>query len=144
MIDPSSSRFIGEPIAVEFDEPPLFRKRPHCPDRMTWRGETFALIEVVAQWVRFDRRGRAGDNMRPLDLLRATQRGSWGVGRYFFRARFRLAAAEPDGPVLFEGRFGLPEERLFELYYDRAPRDVDDRLGAWFLRRELLPGAAAG
>ena len=48
----------------------------------------------------------------------AASRGSWGVGRLFFRVRVE------DG-------------RLFELYYDRAPKDAADRLGCWFLRCEL-------
>ena len=30
--------YIGDPITVEFDRPPLFSKRPHCPDRFTWNG----------------------------------------------------------------------------------------------------------
>jgi hypothetical protein len=27
--------------------------------------------------------------------------------------------------------------QVFDLYYDRAIQDVDDRLGHWFLYREL-------
>ena len=27
--------------------------------------------------------------------------------------------------------------RVFELYYDRAPKSVDDRKGGWFLYREM-------
>jgi len=48
----------------------------------------------------------------------AASRGSWGVGRFFFRVR-------------------VENGRLFELYYDRAPKDSGDRKGAWFLRCEL-------
>jgi hypothetical protein len=28
--------------------------------------------------------------------------------------------------------------RVFVLYYDRAPRNADDRRGAWLLREEVL------
>ena len=57
-------------------------------------------------------------NMRPANLAKALKRGSWGVGRYYFRVVTKT-------------------ERIFELYYDRAPKDVNDRLGTWFLDREL-------
>jgi hypothetical protein len=31
--------------------------------------------------------------------------------------------------------------RIFDLYYDRAPKDVDQRKGGWFLDKELtVPG----
>jgi len=29
--------------------------------------------------------------------------------------------------------------RFFDLYYDRAPKDIDNRKGAWFLDKELAP-----
>jgi len=56
--------------------------------------------------------------MRPANAAKAIRRGSWGVGRFYFR-------------VLTE------QDRIFELYYDRAPKDVDDRDGSWFLDREM-------
>jgi hypothetical protein len=40
------------------------------------------------------------------------------VGRFYFRVRVE------DG-------------RLFELYYDRAPRGQKQKKGAWFLQSEL-------
>jgi hypothetical protein len=27
--------------------------------------------------------------------------------------------------------------QIFDLYYDRAPKNADDRKGAWFLYREM-------
>ena len=41
--------YIGDPITVEFDRPPLFSKRPPCPDRFTWNEQTFAVAEVLGQ-----------------------------------------------------------------------------------------------
>ena len=77
------SSYIGEIITVEFDRPPLFSKRPHCPDRFIWRGEVHAIVEVLSQRVDFGRRGDMARNMQPEHAARAAQRGSRGVGRYF-------------------------------------------------------------
>jgi hypothetical protein len=113
------ARFIGEPITVEFDQPPLFSKKPDCPDRFIWRKQTIQIAAVLQEWRDYGRRGRMADNMQPVHAARAAQTGSWGVGRYYFRVR-------------------VADGRIFELYYDRAPKDVDRRGGAWFLSRELL------
>ncbi|MCA9973810.1 MAG: hypothetical protein KC425_26530, partial [Anaerolineales bacterium] len=96
-------------------------KRPSCPDRLVWRGETFQVVTLLASWHDFGRRGRMAQNMRPERLTRAARLGSWGVGRYFFRVR--VVDAAENG-------------REFEFYYDRAPKDADDRLGSWYLTRE--------
>lgn len=117
MDDAPQTRYIGEPITVEFDKEPLFSKRPHCPDRFIWAGETFHVVEVLGQNTDFDRRGRMADNMQPAYDTRARLVGSWGVGRYTFTV-------------------ATQEGRTFELYYDRAPKNADDRTGNWFLRVE--------
>jgi hypothetical protein len=57
-------------------------------------------------------------NMKPAHLREAERRGSWGVGRFYFRVR-------------------TDKERIFDLYYDRAPKQAADRLGHWFLWREM-------
>ncbi len=57
-------------------------------------------------------------NMRAEHAARASQRGSWGVGRDYYRVRTDTG-------------------QVFELYYDRAPKGSRDRKGAWFLDREL-------
>jgi hypothetical protein len=111
--------FIGEEIAVEFDTPPTFSKAPGCPDRFTWQGGSYEIVELLREWRDFERRGRMADNMQPAHAALAAKRGSWGVGRYYFRVR-------------------VSGERVFELYYDRAPKDADRRQGAWFLTQELL------
>jgi hypothetical protein len=111
-------RFIGEEISVEFDEPPLLEKKPECPDRFIWRGVTYHVGDLLNQWQDFERRGRMARNMSAAHLTTAQQRGSWGVGRFYFRVR-------------------TDADRIFDLYYDRAPKDVDRRKGAWFLFREL-------
>lgn len=114
------TRFVAEPITVEFDKPPLFAKLPPCPDRFVWRDESFAIVANLQEWRDYGRRGRMASNMRPENLKKAAKRGSWGVGRYYFRVQ-------------------VADGRLFDIYYDRAPKGQEQRLGSWFLYREILP-----
>ncbi len=114
------TRFIGASITVEFDQPPLFAKLPPCPARFIWREETFEIVANLQEWRDYGRRGRMANNMRPENLKKAAKRGSWGVGRYYFRVQ-------------------VGNGRLFEIYYDRAPKGQEQRLGSWFLYREILP-----
>lgn len=111
------AHFYDERIQVEFDTSPVREKSPHCPDRFTWRDELFTIAEVLEEWIDYRRRGRMARNMAPAHLASASRLGSWGVGRYYFRVR-------------------TSSGRIFELYYDRAPEDVDDRKGNWFLMGE--------
>lgn len=114
-----NGRFIGEPITVEWENPPLLEKTPTCPDRIIWQGERYDVVLKLAEWRDFRRRGRMAKNMRPARLSRARQRGSWGVGRFYFHV------------VIADGR-------TLEIYYDRAVQDSDHRKGNWFLNQELL------
>jgi hypothetical protein len=110
--------FIGEPIEVVFGEPPALAKSPGCPDGFIWRGETYRIVELLREWCDFTRRGKMAHNMRKSHLATAANRGSLGVGRFTFRVR-------------------TEDNRIFELYYDRAPKSVDDRKGSWVLYREM-------
>jgi hypothetical protein len=111
-------QFISEAIVVHFDQEPALSKKPPSPDRFTWRGETFHVAQKLKEWHDYGRRGRMAQNMRPAHLEAARRRGSWGVGRDYYRVR-------------------TTGGRVFELYYDRAPKDAGDRGGAWYLYREL-------
>jgi hypothetical protein len=111
-------QFIVEPIEVDFSTPPLLEKTPGCPDAFTWRSENFQIKEKLNEWQDYRRRGRMARNMAPEHAAAAERRGSWGVGQFYFR-------------VLTSGG------RVFDIYYDRAPRDASDRKGSWFLYREL-------
>ena len=111
-------RFIGKEIEVRFDKPPTLAKKPDCPDAFIWQGEEYRVVEILSQWSDFTRRGRFARNMQPHNQRKALRRGSLGVGRFYFQVRTK------DG-------------RIFELYYDRAPKNVDDKLGSWSLYREL-------
>lgn len=110
--------FIAEPISVYYASPPLHSKKPPCPDRFTWRGNTFTVKACETEWKDFSRRGRMAQNMQPQHAQTASKRGSWGVGRFYFEVQTQ------------NGQF-------FRLYYDRAPKDALDRAGEWFLLAEL-------
>ena len=117
-----SHQFIGEPIRVEFDDEPTLQKNPTCPDRFIWRDQTHAVVEILSEWRDYGRRGRMASNMRPEHAAAASRNGSWGVGRIFFRVR-------------------TDATRIFEFYYDRAPKNARERKGGWHLFRELEPRA---
>jgi hypothetical protein len=111
-------QFIDEPIEVQFEQAPLLDKMPHCPDRFVWRRQLCDVVEKLSEWHDYRRRGRMARNMSPRHLASASRRGSWGVGRHYFRVR-------------------TDSGRVFDLYYDRAPRRVEERKGQWFLYREV-------
>jgi len=119
-MDWQPSRFIDEPIEVHFDRPPVFEKRPPCPDGFIWREMAYRVVAVLSEWRDYRRRGRMAANMRPEHAELAAVRGSWGVGRFYFRVR------TDAGPIL-------------DLYYDRAPKGSTSRKGAWFVFREVEP-----
>ena len=110
-------RFIGESIQAQFDQPPMLEKKPGCPDQFVWREDTYRVIEILQEWHDYSRRGRMAHNMRPEHAAAATRRGSWGVGRDYYRVR-------------------TDSGHVFELYYDRAPKK-DNRKGLWFLYQEM-------
>ncbi len=117
-MEPKPLHFIDEPVTVIFEKPPTLEKKPGCPDAFTWNGRTYRVVELLAEWVDFQRRGRMARNMQPQHATVAQTRGSWGVGRYYFRVRTSAG-------------------RIFEIYYDRTPKDADIRKGSWFMVREF-------
>ena len=111
-------RFIGEPIRAQFDQPPQIEKKPGCPDRFVRGEDTYEIVEILSEWHDYGRRGHMAHNMRPSHAAAASKRGSWGVGRDYFRARVHTG-------------------QVFEIYYDRSPSAGGGRKGAWFLYREM-------
>jgi hypothetical protein len=63
-------------------------------------------------------------NMRETHLRTAARRGSWGVGRDYYRVLTHTG-------------------HIFDLYYDRAPEGTNQRKRSWFLYREMSPGTQA-
>jgi hypothetical protein len=118
-------RFIGEPIQVLFDTPPTLEKKPGCPDGFVWGGETYRVTEVLSEWHDYSRRGRMARNMTPQHAAAPARRGSWGVGKDYYRVR-------------------TDHGQVFDLYYDRAPKNAEKRKGEWFLFREMNAEQDAG
>jgi hypothetical protein len=110
--------FLDEPIRVAFYEPPAREKAPHCPDGFTLGECTYRVVETLSEWKDFARRGRMRRNMSTEHALAAAERGSLNVGRFFFRVR-------------------VDSGQIFDIYYDRALKNVDERKGNWFIYREL-------
>ncbi len=113
--------FIGASVEVEFDKELLHKKKPSCPDRFIWKEETFSVVDKLSEWHDYSRNGNMTHNMRPANMAKALRRGSWGVGRFYFRVR-------------------TVNGQIFDLYYDRAPKDASDREGSWYLYREMEEG----
>jgi len=111
--DPSS-QFMDEKIEVEFTGEQPLEKSPRCPDRVNWRGSVYEVLEQLAEWRDYGRKGKMAKNMQPEHASRASRVGSWGVGRFYFRVKVNTG-------------------QIMEIYYDRAPVDVDQRKGSWFL-----------
>jgi hypothetical protein len=121
MTDYTPLHFIEELIEPIFDQPPALEKKPPCPQAFHWRERTYQIVEMLSEWHDYARRGKAARNMQPQHAATAARRGSWGVGVFYFRVC-------------------VDSGQVFDIYYDRAPKNVDERKGAWFIYRELAPG----
>lgn len=110
--------FLDEPIEAVFHVEPNLSKKPGPPSGFRWRGEEHPVLEVLAEWFDYRRRGRMARNMAPAHAAAAEWKGSWGVGRTYFRVQVQGG-------------------RVFDLYFDRAPESAGDREGHWFVWREL-------
>jgi len=114
----SIKHFISEPIDVQFIELPEHSKKPPCPNGFTWQDQYILIINCLAEWKDFSRRGRMAKNMQPQHAQVAHHRGSWGVGKFYFDVQ-------------------TEDKKCFRIYYDREPKNAEDRSGHWFLLAEL-------
>jgi hypothetical protein len=119
IVNEQNCRFIDTAITVFYAEPPLLEKKPRCPDAFEWDGKRHEIMEMVMEWVDYTRRGRMARNMSDAHSKAAAGKGSWGVGRFYFRVK-------------------TGDNRFFDIYYDRAPKGLDERKGRWVLFREFL------
>lgn len=110
--------FYDDLIEVIFNMQPAREKTPNCPDGFIWKGKPFDVVEILSEWSDFTRRGKFARNMRPAHAAAASSRGSLNVGRFYFRVK-------------------VDSGQIFDLYYDRAMKNLDQRKGQWFLYREL-------
>lgn len=124
--------FLDQPIEVIFDTPPVLEKSPDMPPNgFVWDDKTYRVTEMLASWNDFTRRGRMAQNMRPAHAAAASTRGSLNVGRFYFRVRAALVSSSTADQ---------PKEQIFDIYYDRAMKNVDERKGQWFVYREMRAG----
>jgi hypothetical protein len=126
--------FFDQPIDVIFDTPPAREKTPDCPNGFIWEDKTYRVIEMLSSWSDFKRRGKMARNMRPEHAAVAASRGSLNVGRFYFRVRVALSSSSI---AKHPGGTARQSEQIFDIYYDRAMKNVDDRKGQWFVYREL-------
>jgi hypothetical protein len=110
--------FINELIVACYDSPHTLEKKPGCPNSFVWRDEDIRIIELLSEWHEYKRKGRMTRNMKPTHAATAERRGSWGVGQDFYRIK-------------------TENNRIYEIYYDRAPKNVEHRKGQWFIYREM-------
>jgi len=111
--------FLDQPIEVIFDTPPVLEKSPDIsPNGFIWEGKTYHVVEMLSSWNDFKRRGRMAQNMQPAHAAVASTRGSLNVGRFYFRVK-------------------VDTGQVFDIYYDRAMKNVDERKGQWFVYREM-------
>ena len=110
--------FFDHPIEVTFDTPPAREKSPDCPNEFIWEKKTYRVVAMLSSWSDFTRRGKMARNMRPAHAAVASSRGSLNVGRFYFRVQTDTA-------------------QIFDIYYDRAMKNIDERKGQWFLYREM-------
>jgi hypothetical protein len=117
--------FIEEPIEPIYKIPPVLEKKPACPDGFRWRNELFWIVTLAMEWRDYGRRGKYARNMQPQHAAVARTRGSWGVGKFYFRVV-------------------TDTKRIFDIYYDRSPKDVDERKGSWHVYQELVSTTGSG
>lgn len=110
--------FFDEIIEVIFDTPPKLEKAPHCPSAFIWNGKTYRIIQSLSEWTDFSRSGKMAKNMRPAHSMTAATRGSLNVGRYYFRVE-------------------VETKQIFDIYFDRAMKNLDKRKGQWIIYREM-------
>jgi hypothetical protein len=108
--------FISAVIEALFHREPAIKKRAGPPDAFVWDGRRFEVVEVLSEWHDYDKRREIGETRRSQSQL-YRQRGSWGLGRDWYRVQ-------------------TGEGRLFDLYYERRPRSRTV-IGSWVLYCEL-------
>jgi hypothetical protein len=117
------ARFIGATIQVIHDRSPTLEKKPGPPDGFIWEERTYRVVEVLNEWHDYRQRGKTATfyikERGSFRAKAAERRGSWGVGRDYFRVRTDAG-------------------KVFDLYYDRAPQGTKRRKGCWVLYRQLL------
>lgn len=113
--------FHADEIEVRFHKEPMLDKRPGLPAAFTWRGREYVIVELVKEWHDYRKRGKSKAFYKKERgsywVTSSQRRGSWGVGRDYYRVRTESG-------------------EVFDIYYDRAPKRRK-RKGQWILSRRL-------
>jgi Zn-finger nucleic acid-binding protein len=112
----------------------LRARNSRLPKRIYLEERILSRRQMLSSWSDFTRRGKMARNMRPAHAAVASSRGSLNVGRFYFRVRVVLSSSSIASPL---GTAGHPESQVFDIYYDRAMKNIDDRKGQWFIYREM-------
>ena len=116
-----SMEFYAEEIDVRFDWEPVLEKRPGLPAAFSWRGKEYLIVELLKEWHDYRQRGKSAafyqKERGSFRAKSAQRRGSWGVGRDFYRVR-------------------TDSGEIFDIYYDRTPKG-SEKIGQWVLFRKL-------
>ena len=94
------------------------RKVPIVQMDLSGKTKPIVLLKCSPHGATSRARGKMARNMRPAHAVVASGRGSLNVGRFYFRVK-------------------VDTGQIFDIYYDRAMKNVDDRKGQWFIYREL-------
>ena len=106
--------FVCEEITAFFEKDFFLEKNPPCPCLIIWQEDKIRIQDLISSWNDFTRKGKQAKNMRLTHLERASIKGSWGVGRQYFKVKDE-------------------NERILVIYFDRAPKNVTDKKGRWVL-----------
>lgn len=100
--------FYSEEIEVHFDREPLMEKKPGLPSAFTWRGREYEIVELLKEWHDYRVRGkpkcRYEKERGSYWVTSAEKKGSWGVGRDYYRVRTQT------GEVFESTTTGLPSK----------------------------------
>jgi hypothetical protein len=111
--------FIDEIISVIFEQSEHLIKKPVCPDKFIWKGQEYIIGELINEWQDFSPNDSSSANPNEPLLKKDAVKGSFGVGRFYFRVR-------------------TTDCRVFDLYYDRKIKNVSSTEGFWVLYQEIL------
>ncbi len=116
-------RFVGCQVAVCLPPGHYPRRDPPAPLSFTLQGQVFDVLEVLQEWWDYTNLSPAQRTYRPSYHRSSARRGSFGLGRHYFRVRTSCG--------------------VFLIYYDRRPTP-SSRGGSWVVVSRAPPADPAG
>lgn len=113
--------FYSESINVRFEKQPFLEKKPGIPSSFSWRGKSYTITKLIKEWHDYRRRKKIhkifSGKRSPVPLTKPGNRGSWGVGRDYYRVQ-------------------TSSGEIFDIYYDRRPKGQKIK-GEWVLLKQV-------